>query len=490
MKKVQLILLFISLIVFFSFTSYSQDENFNFKNFDPDAVMNTNNPDINSAFNSVGKTKYKPYQKKLMEQIDGFKAHVKKVESSDLKDNKEIYSKGSFNSFFLSAKQVEMFINVLNQDDPLGLLKGGMMEQLFSAYSKTLDSYVEIVRQEKIGQCYGQLINPYKAKMRALRDKYTLPAQKIRDDFDKWNSTAKPFDDVPESICKSSHALHDAAGKEHVKINQAYMKEYEEFAKECLREEERIRDMACSTVNELVKQGYSGLKIKNGEISLLDVADLEIVRSLPGYYDENPQINIITAVSCKGGVPVIIPEWNVRLKPTDFRCRIGEGKDDDCFPGFSKEMGKMNISDEGLDILMTNEGFVNHAYDDTKEKGLKSIGYGHQLNIEERDIYDVSGKKISKEEGYEFLKGDIKRFENAINKLVTVPLKQNQFDALVDLVYNIGIGAFKDSTILKELKNSDCLKVGEAYLMWNKVDGKINEGLNKRRFKGKDLFFQ
>ena len=83
---------------------------------------------------------------------------------------------------------------------------------------------------------------------------------------------------------------------------------------------------------------------------------------------------------------------------------------------------------------------------------------------------------------------DLKKFESAVNSAVTVPINQNQFDALVSLTYNIGTGAFKESTLLKKLNAGDCRGASAQFVVWNKGGGKVMQGLVNRRAVERELF--
>jgi lysozyme len=89
---------------------------------------------------------------------------------------------------------------------------------------------------------------------------------------------------------------------------------------------------------------------------------------------------------------------------------------------------------------------------------------------------------------------DLKPFEKAVNENVTgVTLLQQEFDALVSFTFNVGISAFKGSTLLKKInenkyRNGDVAQrekaIGEieaAFTAWNKSGGQVLEGLTKRR---------
>jgi lysozyme len=83
---------------------------------------------------------------------------------------------------------------------------------------------------------------------------------------------------------------------------------------------------------------------------------------------------------------------------------------------------------------------------------------------------------------------DLKIFERAVNGAVKVPLTQNQFDALVSLSYNIGVGAFKKSTLLKKLNSGDYKGAANQFDVWVNAGGKRLAGLVRRRAIEKKLF--
>ena len=89
--------------------------------------------------------------------------------------------------------------------------------------------------------------------------------------------------------------------------------------------------------------------------------------------------------------------------------------------------------------------------------------------------------KITQVQAEAYLKSDLTTYERAVNKYVKVPINQNQFDALVSFSFNCGIGALKTSTLLKKLNNKDYSGAAHELLKWNKSNGKVLNGLTKRR---------
>ena len=106
----------------------------------------------------------------------------------------------------------------------------------------------------------------------------------------------------------------------------------------------------------------------------------------------------------------------------------------------------MKISENGLSFILREEGERLMAYADVI--GVWTIGVGHTGTVDGIPI--TKGMTITAEKSRVLLIADVAKFEAAINRLVKVPLKQHQFDALVSLVFNIGETNFARSTLLKK----------------------------------------
>lgn len=149
----------------------------------------------------------------------------------------------------------------------------------------------------------------------------------------------------------------------------------------------------------------------------------------------------------------------------------------------------MNISSKGLDFLKEREGYKEVAYKDVA--GVWTIGYGTTW---------IDGKRVKSHdvctriEAEFWLLNDIKETEEALGKLIKKKINQNQYDALVSLVYNIGIPGFKTSSLLKTLNKRVADVYADLFLRWNKitVNGKkvLSQGLLNRRALEYSLFLE
>ena len=145
----------------------------------------------------------------------------------------------------------------------------------------------------------------------------------------------------------------------------------------------------------------------------------------------------------------------------------------------------MNTSAEGIALIKKFEGCELKAYQCSA--GVWTIGYGHTKDV-------VEGMEITQEEAEQMLVDELHEYESYINKYVTVALSQNQFDALVSWVYNLGPVNLTASTMLKVLNSGEYEDVPAQMKRWNKAGGKVLEGLIRRReaeaclFIGKEWF--
>ena len=132
----------------------------------------------------------------------------------------------------------------------------------------------------------------------------------------------------------------------------------------------------------------------------------------------------------------------------------------------------MEISQEGLALIKKFEGCELEAY--KCAAGVWTYGWGSTKGVKEGDT-------ITQEEADKLLVEEMKEYEGYINDLVEVDLEQNQFDALVSWVFNLGPANLKSSTLLKVLNAKDYEGVPAQIKRWNKASGKVLQGLVRRR---------
>ena len=141
----------------------------------------------------------------------------------------------------------------------------------------------------------------------------------------------------------------------------------------------------------------------------------------------------------------------------------------------------LRVSAAGLDLIRRFEGFSESVY--LCPAGKPTIGYGHVLRPGE-----AFPEPISQADATDILAEDCRTVEIFINANVRVPLAQHEFDALVCFVYNIGVGAFDRSTLLRFLNMGERAAVVNEFLRWNKVQGAPMEGLTRRRMAEAKMF--
>lgn len=135
-------------------------------------------------------------------------------------------------------------------------------------------------------------------------------------------------------------------------------------------------------------------------------------------------------------------------------------------------MKPMKYSQNALSLVEKFEGCELQAYQD--EGGVWTIGYGHTQNV-------YPGMKITLEEAEEYAKDDLEVAQIFVNRLVTVPLSQGEFDALTDFVFNLGPVAFQKSTMLQLLNCGEYHLAAAQFNRWDRCGGKVVAGLLNRR---------
>ncbi len=145
----------------------------------------------------------------------------------------------------------------------------------------------------------------------------------------------------------------------------------------------------------------------------------------------------------------------------------------------------MKISEKGLNLIKEFEGLRLKPYKDAV--GIPTIGYGNTYYEDGRKV-SLSDPAITGARATDLLKMVVKRYEDAINRYVQVPITQNQFDALVSFAYNVGNENVRKSTLMKLLNRKQYTEAADQLLRWNKAGGKTLKGLTRRRQAERTLF--
>lgn len=144
----------------------------------------------------------------------------------------------------------------------------------------------------------------------------------------------------------------------------------------------------------------------------------------------------------------------------------------------------MQVNARGMALIEHFEGCRTEAYQDCV--GIWTIGYGHTSAAGPPQV--KAGMTISKSEAQALLKTDIEIFCNGVAASLRVPLNDNQFSALVSFAYNIGLAAFRESSVLRAVNAGQFKTVPGLMALWVKAGGKVIPDLLARRAAEAALF--
>lgn len=142
-------------------------------------------------------------------------------------------------------------------------------------------------------------------------------------------------------------------------------------------------------------------------------------------------------------------------------------------------MNDFRIATAGLRIIQVSEGLALKTY--LCPAQVWTIGYGHTKGVK-------AGDTCTKEQAEAWLLEDCEDAERAVQRLVTVPINQNQFDALVSFTFNLGSGNLTASTLLRKLNSGDYVGAALEFSKWVKGGGRVLPGLVTRRKAEQNLF--
>lgn len=135
-----------------------------------------------------------------------------------------------------------------------------------------------------------------------------------------------------------------------------------------------------------------------------------------------------------------------------------------------------HVTEEGLNLIKRFEGFSPNIY--ICPAGYPTIGYGHVVLTQEREQFAAG---ITPVQATELLRKDVRIAERAVLRLISVPLTDVQFDALVSFTFNLGAGALQRSTLRRKVNRGEHETVPAELLKWVWVAGKRLPGLLSRR---------
>ena len=138
----------------------------------------------------------------------------------------------------------------------------------------------------------------------------------------------------------------------------------------------------------------------------------------------------------------------------------------------------MKTSDNGKKLIKKYEGFSSTPY--LCPAKVPTIGYGATYYPSGKAV-TLKDTPITEKQADEMLSFMLVKYENAVSRYVSVPLTQNQFDALVSFCYNVGQYNLLSSALIKKLNNKDYKGASNEFLKWNKSGGKVLQGLANRR---------
>lgn len=148
----------------------------------------------------------------------------------------------------------------------------------------------------------------------------------------------------------------------------------------------------------------------------------------------------------------------------------------------------MKLSPEGLRLIISFEGYHSRQEDGSCKAykcpaGVWTCGWGCTVGV-------TPNTHWTEAEASERLASELAKFEAAVLKHVTVPLTQNQFDALVSFAYNCGEGALKRSNLLKRVNASQPESAAKEFQKWNQGGGRVLNGLVARRAREAALYLK
>lgn len=134
-----------------------------------------------------------------------------------------------------------------------------------------------------------------------------------------------------------------------------------------------------------------------------------------------------------------------------------------------------HVTEEGLNLIKRFEGFSPTIY--ICPAGYPTVGYGHVVLAHEQNQFAAG---ITQAEATELLRKDVRIAERAVLRLISVPLTDGQFEALVSFTFNLGAGALQRSTLRRKVNRGEHESVSAELMKWVWAGGIKSYGLHKR----------
>ncbi len=236
------------------------------------------------------------------------------------------------------------------------------------------------------------------------------------------------------------------------------------------------------------------LKKSVGRGGINQAADVKLIQRLLNKYSI-PRVSVPLEVDGKAGTKTykrieLFQRAILKMKKPDGRIdpngktfkKLTETK-----PG-AKSAASLSVSPKGINLLKSIEVLKTKPYDDQTGKDITrwvkgaTIGYGHLISRRDWNKYKNG---LTKKQALALFKKDLAPYAKKVKKSVKSKIKQNEFDALVILTFNIGLTAFGTSSVLKLVNNpaanTPYISLEKAWKAWNKSQKKYNKGLANRR---------
>lgn len=249
-----------------------------------------------------------------------------------------------------------------------------------------------------------------------------------------------------------------------------------------------------SVMNGIVRGFVAALPLPGTSLlaAAIDFADMDFVK------DSAPVIqgqrSLTVSSDSLSAAQSVASSLATTVLPVSYLLSLVDGNGRGNGNGYSRGQSLSGrLSDAGVELIKSFEGFSDKLYNDPA--GHCTVGYGtlvHTGNCDGRSSEQPYAGGVNRDKATELLRREAEQFQKVINDCVTVALNQNQNDALVSFVYNVGPGNFGKSTLLKLLNKGDYASVPAELKKWTKarVEGKLVDlpGLVKRRAAEAELF--